>query len=240
MSSLLTATRRGKRPRVIGELILQHRARRVTSRVDLLSRIYAYACGAFFVLSAGASIALERLGATQMAITLFVLSTGATGYLYSTLLAREMHVRDVTDRTIDHLRGRWDELRKDSELLDLLTGTIASDELTSSQRVRLRLYLATVFDMYSLIIYYLTHGYFREPAHFAGIYEEMLRSLLRHGHVVEVWSARDCWGPGALCDEYGAVLTTVVNELISELKSSGSLTMSAPPLAKRAARRRPT
>lgn len=89
-------------------------------------------------------------------------------------------------------------------------------------RLKVRLYLATVFDMYALIVHYICHGYFRHPERFAAIYEDMIRSLLEYPNVIEVWRSRNSWGNGCLRDEYGDSLTYVIDKLIEDIEVARS------------------
>lgn len=204
-----------------GEHILYHQARGLVSRVDTLLRAYTYACVAFFAIATAFAVGLAWAGSYPAAAALFILATAMTGYGYSAVLQRQLHIKDITDRTIDALRSRWDELRKDTDLLQFFAQTDA-DDVDANTRLRVRLYLSTVFDMYSLIVHYINHGYFQHTERFAAIYEGMIRSLLVYPLVIEVWRSKDSWGKGRLRDEYGDGLTYVVDKLIEEIEDSRS------------------
>lgn len=202
-----------------GEHILRHQAKRINSRVDRLSAAYSYACVVFLVLAVMFSLVLFYIGSATAAVSLFVLSTAITGYAYSVLLQRQQHIKDITDKTIDALRSRWDELRKDQELLLLFTSATAEKEIDSVKRLKLRLYVSTVLDMYALILHYINHGYFIHTDRFAAIYEEMIKSFFRYPHISDVWKSRDKWGQGCLKDEYGETLVDVIEKVIVEINA---------------------
>ena len=202
-----------------GEHILRHQARGIHSRIDRLLTAYFYACIAFFVLAVVLSLVLLFLGSTTAAVSLVVLSTAITGYAYSALLQRQQHIKDITDKTIGALRGRGDELRKDPDLLLLFTSTTGVNEVDSVKRLKLRLYVSTVLDMYVLILHYINHGYFPHIERFAEIYEEMIKSFFRYSHTRDVWHSKDSWGAGCLKNEYGANLVDMVERVIEEIKT---------------------
>lgn len=148
-----------------------------------------------------------------------MLSTAITGYAYSVLLQRQQHIKDITDKTLNTLCGRWDELRKDPDLLFLFTSTTGVNEVDSVKRLKLHLYVSTVLDMYAMILHYINHGYFFHVDRFAEIYEEMIKSFFRYPHIRDVWDSKDEWGVGCLKDEYGATLADVVERVIEEIKT---------------------
>lgn len=212
-----------------GEHILCHQAKGIRNRVDRLLSLYAEACLVFLVVAVVLSVALWRLNSKPTAVSLIVLSTAVTGYAYSSLLQRQQHIKDITDKTVEALRGRWDELRKDPDLLKFFASTNPDDEFGAVAKLKVRLYVATVLDMYAVIVHYINHGYFQHIEKFASIYEEMIKSFLRHPRMAEVWHSRDVWGMGCLRDEYGVALSDVVNNLIEEVEVEKTKRNAAPP-----------
>lgn len=202
-----------------GEFILRHQAKGIKSRVDRLSAAYSYVCFTFLFLVVILSLVLLYIGSATVAVSLFVLSTAITSYAYSVLLQRQQHIKDITDKTIDALRTRWDELRKDQELLLLFTSANTEAEIDSVKRLKLRLYVSTVLDMYALILHYINHGYFLHIDRFAAIYEGMIKSFFRYPHISDVWNNRDKWGQGCLKDEYGEPLVDVIEKVIAEINA---------------------
>lgn len=202
-----------------GQHILRHQAKGINRRVDHLLTAYSYACITFFVLALMLSLLLLFLGFTTTALSLFILTTAITGYVYSVLFQRQQHIKDITDKTIDVLRGRWDELRKDADLLKFFTSSISIDELDAPIKLKVRLYSSTVLDMYAMIIHFINHGYYTHLPKFASIYEEMIKSFFRYPHIIDMWYSKDEWGMGCLKDEYGMPLTDVIDRVIEEIKT---------------------
>jgi len=201
-----------------GEHILYCQDRGIIRRVDRLMSLYTYACAVFFAISVLASVVLIWLGSVTTAISMFILSTAITGYAYSSLLQRQQHIKEITDKTIDALQKRWDELRRDQELISFFAASIDQQDLNDKIKLKVRLFIATVLDMYALVLHYINHGYFIHAQHFAAIYENMIKSLFRYPHICEVWKSRDVWGKGCLRDEYGESLVYVVDEVIKEIE----------------------
>lgn len=202
-----------------GEYILHQQPRDIKDRVDYLLTLYTYACIAFCVIALALCVLLVWYGSIPAAITLFVLSTAASGYVSSTIIQRHQQIIEMTDRTIVALRSRWDELRKDADLMKFFISTDPECESDPIVRLKVRLYISTVLDMYALIIHYIQHGYFTHVEHFAIIYEGMIKSLFRYSHMREVWRDKDAWGKGCLRDEYGGVLKYTVDKVIEEIET---------------------
>lgn len=201
-----------------GEHILHNQARGVGRRVDHLLILYSYACFGFFVVATISAIVLIWFGFIPSAINLFVLSIAITGYAYSTLLQRRQHIKDITDKSIDLLRSRWDELRKDQDLLKFFTNITTTSEIDETIKLKVRFYISTVLDMYALILHYINHGYFDNIQRFSVIYECMIKSFFRYPHMCEIWYSRDTWGNGCLREEYGESLKFVVDKIIEEIR----------------------
>jgi len=199
-----------------GEHILYCQARGIIRRVDRLMSLYTYACAVFFLVSVFLSIILIWIDYIKTAVTMFVFSSAVTGYAYSSLIQRQMQIREDTDNTLGLLRSRWDELRKDPDLLSVFTSKCT--EIDSIMKFKIRMYVATVLDMYTLIIYFINHGYYTHSKEFAAIYEQMIKSFFRYPFMIEVWKSRDVWGKGCLRDEYGESLVYVVDEVIKEIE----------------------
>ena len=201
-----------------GEHILYCQARGIIRRVDRLMSLYTYTCAVFFAIAVLLSIILIWVDYIKIAVTMFVLSSAVTGYTYSSLLQRQMQIREDTDNTLSLLRSRWDELRKDPDLLRIFTSACTDSEVDSIMKLKVRMYVATVLDMYTLIIYFINHGYYTHSKEFAVIYEQMIKSFFRYPFMIEVWKSRDIWGKGCIRDEYGESLVYVVDEVIKEIE----------------------
>lgn len=199
-----------------GEHILRG-ARKTHQRVDRLLRIQSHCSIWFLIITFGLCICLAWAHSYDAAVAVFALSVGITGFLYNSVLQRELQIKDITDTTISTLRSRWDELRNDDAVLQLLTTYDPTQTYEPSQRLRLRLYLATVLDMYALIVHLIRSGYFSRTEEFASIYEDMIRSLFEYPVVIEVWRSKGDWGHGCLMAEYGDGFSAVVESIIRDI-----------------------
>jgi hypothetical protein len=205
---------------VNGEHILCNLRRNPRQRVDILLRIYSWICFAILLVSTSVSLWLALLRLYPVAATFSVLAVAVVGHGYTTVLQRQMQIKDITDKTVEALRTRWDELRKDSDLIRCFSGHHSTIDQTTG--LKLRLYLATLLDVYAVIVHYIHCGYFSHAEEFAVIYEGMIKSLFKHPYVIDAWRGGPVWGEGRLQDEYGKSLTHVINGVISEVLAERS------------------
>lgn len=178
-------------------------------------------CGAFIFLltTLAITVILALLMEYEAAATIFVFSVGITGFIFNTILSRQLHLNEVTDSTLGLLRERWDALRNDEDLLRLFCHK-RERKLNSKDRLKLRLYLSTFIDLYILIIRYVRYGYFDRDTEIelAVVFENMTKSLFQYPYMVDVWRTTDKYGKGCLRDEYSGTTLYVVDNIVSEIE----------------------
>lgn len=206
-----------KRTSMNGNYILHNRPG-LLQRVDSVLTIGRYAAYLFFLSAAGITVVLALIRQYDGAVAMFVLSVGVSSYLYSSLVNQHIRVTEYAGRTLEALQARWDTLRSDDALLAVLATNKDSATLDPQTRLKLRLFLASFLDVQALIIHYIRRGYFRHTHEFAGVYEEMIRSLFQYKCFADIWDGKGDWGPGRIRNEFGGDLVFVVDGILDQIE----------------------
>lgn len=187
-------------------------------RTDTSLSMASFAGMTFFFLTFTTAILLFIKNEYEAAATIFVLSAGITSYIFGLIINRQQQIASLTEQTLAALRDRWDELRNDTSLIDLLSNSERPD-LDEAAKLKLRLFLTTLLDIYILIIRYIRRGYFGSTDQVAEIHENILKSMFKYSYFIEIWETRDVFGKGCLREEYDEDTVYVINNLISEIRS---------------------
>ncbi len=137
-------------------------------------------------------------------------------FLFTSHRNARLRTEEINDSIVASLRHIWDELRKDDALLMALADAPPSDQLEKKTKLRLRLFLATLLDAYSMVVYYMRLDHFSKVEdEYPEVYVNCLVSLFQYPYMVEIWNGQGAWGGGRLRDEYDEITQYVVDEVIN-------------------------
>lgn len=208
-----------------GSLIVGERSqetlREKIKRIDFAARFYLRMILACIVVALGMGVYFFTICQPRVGATLIIAAAAFFSYGFNTHLQRRVRIGENTSGVLGMLRGRWDELRGDETLTKVFAGVIS--DLSVEERVKLRAYLYTVFDVYEYAIHLIQNGYFDHADSLAAQYENMIRKTLLYPHVVDLWEEVNDTGDSVFQNEYSRYLTGVVNGILAELRNDGSL-----------------
>ena len=192
----------------------------VFQRQNFLLSLLLYGGFAFFFLTLSLSLGLAYFGIYDAAATMFVFSTGITGYIINSVINRQIQLNEITNNVVATLRDRWDKLIEDDDLLELFSKHPQS-ELSEKEKLKLRFFLSTFIDAYILIIRYVRYGYFdrKTEKELARVFETMIKNLFKYPYMIDVWRSTDKYGKGCLRDEYSGTILRVVDNIIQEIET---------------------
>jgi hypothetical protein len=156
-------------------------------------------------------------------VAVLVVAIGASAFAFQSVLVHQLRITEFAEKTLFGLQARYDSLRSDSRLLEIFAGNVDPSLLSEADRIRLRLFVASLLQMYSLIIHYIRRGYFRRDVRFAQVYETHLRSLLAISSVRALWCAEGAWGPGKLRDELGLDVQTIIDAIVGDERQAATM-----------------
>jgi hypothetical protein len=165
-----------------------------------------------------------RIADYQASATLFVLSIGIAGYLFNSIVNRQLQLNEVTNKVLITLRERYDALQNDESLLSLLTNGYHPEELSEKEKLKLRLYLTAYLDALILIIHYIGYGYFEKKTEkdLAVVFEYLIKHIFSYPYMVDMWMTNGIYGNGSIRDEYNGELLYVVDSIVLELAINGN------------------
>jgi hypothetical protein len=202
-----------------GNFIL-HRRPSIFRRQNFLLAALRYIGFLFFILTLSVSIGFAYFRVYDASATIFVFSMGITGYIVNSVINRQIQLNEITDSVIVTLRDRWDKMREDDSLLELLSRKTQT-KLNEKEKLRVRLYLSTFIDAYVLIIRYVRYGYFdkKNERELAQVFENMIKALFEYPYIIEIWRSKDKYGKGCLRDEYSGTILRVVDNVIQVIEA---------------------
>lgn len=199
-----------------GEYIL-HDPPKKTRRIDYLLHLGAYAAAASILIVIATSAFLATVSEYDAAVTLLVFSLGIAGYVYSTVVNRQLQVTEYAQNSLSYMQSVWHEIRNDESLLKTIANPVSIRELKPEARLKLRFFLGSFLDVQSLIIHYIRRGYFRHPHEFAIVYENTIKSVFQYPYFIDIWQNNGDWGSGRIRDEYGSDLVYVVDKIVQDI-----------------------
>lgn len=201
----------------MAEPLLLHLPPRFYRRIDYLLVVQASMSAMVAVVGIFGAAVLASMHQPEIALGLLTVGLGVSSLAFAGLHSRYLQITDSAERALRGLTERWDELRHDETLLAITTGP-SERTLSVADRAKVSLYLASLLAEFSLTIHYIRIGYFTRRRAFAGIYEEMLRSVFKIHCFRAAWLGGANYSTfGSLRQQFGRTIVWVVDELVSEL-----------------------
>lgn len=199
----------------------QQSARDKLSRLDILSHLYIFFILIATVVAGIIGLCYLEKGHPRVGVPLLIAVAAFLTYGFNTTIQRRVRVGENTSGVLEMLRGRWDELRSDETLSQIFSGKKAN--LTDIERVKLRFFLYTLFDVYEYAIHLIYHGYFPHAESLAVQYKNLIRKTLTYPHVISIWEETNESEEKTFQNEYSSQLRDVVNAIAYDLRDEGNL-----------------
>ena len=189
-------------------------------RIDNLSHAYVVIAGIFVVLAFIAGLCFFANDKPRIGVPLLIAVAAFLTYGFNTHLQRKLRVGENTSGVLIMLRSRWDELRTDKTLSEIISGD--KPELSNIDRIKLRFFLHTLFDVFEYAIHLISNGYFNHPESLSLQYKNLIQKTLSYPFVVDIWKETNEAGEATFQNEYTQQLREVVNAIIEEMQTTAS------------------
>ena len=189
-------------------------------RIDNLSHAYVVIAAIFAVSTLIVGLCFFANDKPRIGVPLLIAVAAFSTYGFNTFLQRKLRVGDSTSDVLTMLRSRWDELRTDKTLSKIISGD--KPELSNIDRIKLRFFLHTLFDVFEYAIHLISNGYFDHPESLSLQYKNLIKKTLSYPFVVDIWKETNEAGDETFQNEYTPQLREVVNTIIGEIQTTAS------------------
>ena len=160
------------------------------------------------------SIWLLYSGKLETGIVLAVAAIGFMAYFLNAHFQRRTQIEKMTKEILIAFRERRSTLSEDPDLLSIFTGE--TPELSATHKLKLELYLYSLFDVYLYAFYLLRCGYLDNKKLVYKIFRNMLAKTMAMPHVIEIWE-QEVNGSKLFQNEYPTYLVEIIDDVVQDI-----------------------